>query len=128
MIITSRPLSSMSVRVIVLIRIIRVASMVITKDSLQAKAEAIDLIVPLVPVLMTMVHGKQLHFTQKLSQLSSTEARLLWLVRSLCACQVGGCDCPHNPESRDCDGCLALMSAMSRTGKGLYTTHVMAAQ
>jgi hypothetical protein len=77
---------------------------------------------------MTMVHGKQLHLTQKLFQLSSTEARLLWLVRSFRACQVGGCDCPCNPESRDRDGCLALMSVRSRGGKGLYTTHVMAAQ
>ena len=83
----------MSVRVLVLIRIVRVASRVITKDSFQAKAEAIDLIVPLVPVLMTMVYGKQLHFTQKSFQLSSTEARLLWLVGSFRACQVGGCDC-----------------------------------
>jgi len=66
MIIASHFLSSKSVRVLVRVWIFRVASRMIPKDFLQAKAEAIDLIVPLVAVLMSMVQGKQLHFTQKL--------------------------------------------------------------
>jgi len=66
MIIASHLLSSKSVRVLVRVWIFRVASRMIPKYFFQAKAEAIDLIVPLVPVLMSMVQGKQLHLTQKL--------------------------------------------------------------
>ena len=87
MIVISHLLSSISVRVLIRVWIFRVASSrMIPKDFFQAKA-AVDPIVPLSPVLMSMVRGNQLRLAQKLSRLSGAEARLLWLVRSIRACQ-----------------------------------------
>jgi hypothetical protein len=66
----------------------REASGMISEKPLQAEAEAIDLLVPLISDLVSVVQHKRLDLTQKMVERLGTEKRNLWLVRTFRAGQV----------------------------------------
>jgi hypothetical protein len=92
----------------------------VPKYSLKAEAEAIDLIVPLVSTLMSMVLCKRLHLVQKMSEFRGTETQFLRIIRSPRSRQVQRYKHRGNPKDRDRDSCLASISGGPRGDINLY--------
>jgi hypothetical protein len=105
----------------------RDASWAIPKHILQPKAEAIDLIVPLVPNLVSMVKFKRFDLAQKVIERLWTKNRKFWLIRAPRTRQVRRHKRWRATKDWDSDSCLAEMSGRSEQC-GIDATHIFTAQ